>query len=407
MTKTGHTAVPIESEPWRQVPASLADAIEPELTAISAEIVATIAREVPEYERPLEGAFGRGLRVGVGEALRQFLDLIRDPDGGREAGRDVYLQLGRGELNQGRTLDSLLSAYRIGARVAWRGIAAAARREGAGTAELSVLAESVFAYIDELSADSVEGYAEARTSRESERQRRRRELALLILRDPPAEGPDIRASARLADWSPPRSLAALACPQHELLALGPRLPADVLIAPFEGAGCALVPDPDGPGRGGELARALGRVPAAIGPAGSLGEARASWAMALAALRARESGELEGGGLVRAEQHMGELVLLHARPLVAEIETRRLSSFAGLTPKARERLERTALAYISERGNAAAMARALHVHPQTARYRLAQLRELLGEQLEQADARFELELALRARAIAGENSGSAS
>ena len=64
------------------------------------------------------------------------------------------------------------------------------------------------------------------------------------------------------------------------------------------------------------------------------------------------------------------------------------------------MESTALAYISHRGNAAAMARALHVHPQTARYRLARLRELLGEQLDDAGARFELELALRARGTPG-------
>jgi DNA-binding PucR family transcriptional regulator len=40
---------------------------------------------------------------------------------------------------------------------------------------------------------------------------------------------------------------------------------------------------------------------------------------------------------------------------------------------------------------------LHVHPQTARYRIAKLRELLGDQLDDPDARFELELALRAGA----------
>ena len=50
-----------------------------------------------------------------------------------------------------------------------------------------------------------------------------------------------------------------------------------------------------------------------------------------------------------------------------------------------------------------MARALHVHPQTARYRLARLRELLGDPLDDPDARFELELALRAGRLA---SGSA-
>ena len=59
------------------------------------------------------------------------------------------------------------------------------------------------------------------------------------------------------------------------------------------------------------------------------------------------------------------------------------------------MRETALAYVRHRGNAAEMARAMHVHPQTARYRLARLRELLGDQLDDPDARLELELALRA------------
>ena len=48
----------------------------------------------------------------------------------------------------------------------------------------------------------------------------------------------------------------------------------------------------------------------------------------------------------------------------------------------------------------AVAKALHVHPQTVRYRLARLRELFGTRLDDPDGRFELELALRARRIAG-------
>jgi len=43
-----------------------------------------------------------------------------------------------------------------------------------------------------------------------------------------------------------------------------------------------------------------------------------------------------------------------------------------------------------------MSRALGLHAQTARYRLSRLRELLGDALDDPDARFELELALRAR-----------
>ncbi|MGA9635808.1 MAG: hypothetical protein WBQ41_11290, partial [Solirubrobacterales bacterium] len=163
------------SEPWHDLPPELANAIEPELPEATEEILATIGREVPEYARPLEGAFGVAIRTGVSEALRQFVALIRDPEAGREPGRDVYVGLGRAELREGRTLDALQSAYRVGARVAWRRVSAAARRSGADPEELGLLAEAIFAYIDELSADSVEGYAQAQREEEGERQRRRRE----------------------------------------------------------------------------------------------------------------------------------------------------------------------------------------------------------------------------------------
>src|SRR2546430_13860817 len=95
------------AEPWRSLPADVADAIAPELPGITEDILDSIAAEVPEYARPLEGSFGRGVRTGVTEALAQFVELIRDPDAGREQGREVYIALGRGELRQGRTLDEI------------------------------------------------------------------------------------------------------------------------------------------------------------------------------------------------------------------------------------------------------------------------------------------------------------
>src|SRR5919107_3328783 len=96
-----------KTEPWRALPASVAEVMEPERDAITDEILATIAREVPEYARPLEGTFGRGVRTGVTEALRQFVELIRSPSGARGPGREVYVALGDGEHREGRTLDEL------------------------------------------------------------------------------------------------------------------------------------------------------------------------------------------------------------------------------------------------------------------------------------------------------------
>src|SRR4051812_17609019 len=226
----------VEPEPWRALPSELADAIEPELPAATEEILVTFGREVPEYARPLEGAFGVAIRTGVTEALRQFVALIRDPAAGREPGRDVYVGLGRAEFREGRTLDSLQSAYRVGARVAWRRISAAVRRRGTDPEQLGVLAEAIFAYIDELSADSVEGYAQAQREQEGERQRRRRELLALLLRAPPAPDAEIRAAAQAAGWRLPRSAAPLAVAEEDLGRVGRRLSADALVATVRGVG---------------------------------------------------------------------------------------------------------------------------------------------------------------------------
>ncbi len=382
-----------QAEAWRVLPVRVADVIEPELDAVTAEILAAIARDVPGYARPLEGDFGRGVRRGVSEALRQFVALIRDPAAGR-GGREVYVELGRGEQRQGRTLDSLQSAYRVGARVAWRRLSLAGREANLDAEVLSLLAEAIFAYIDELSADSVEGYAGAQAEHEDQRRRHKVELATLLVREPPAEQADIRSAAQIAAWTLPGRVAALALPESALGQVARRLPADSLATSLDGSGCIFFPDPEGPGRTPLLDRAAVDVPLAQGPAGTLADLPASWGLARAALRAAQAGVLPATGLVSAEDNLADLLLFEGSALVARIAARRLEPLEPLTEKAGERMRETALAYVRHEGNAVAMAAALQVHPQTARYRTARLRELLGDQLEDPDARFELEIALR-------------
>lgn len=382
-------------EPWRALPPKVADLIEPELPAITEEILGTIARQVPEYERPLEGRFGQGIRTGVNEALLQFVALIRNPDAGREPGREVYVALGRGEQRVGRTLDALQAAYRIGARVAWRRIAEAGRKAGLEPEPLILLAEAIFAYIDELSADSVEGYAEAQAAVEDLRRRRRQELAALLLRDPPAAATDVAAAAQAAGWQLPIRLAAVACADEDLGAVAGRLPAEALVTVLDGSACILLPDPEGPGRVEQLRHVASRAPLAVGPAVEPAGAASSWALARDLLLATQTGVVDGDGLLRAEDHLADLLLAANPQLTTLLAARRLAPLEGLTARARERMRETALAYVRRDGNAVAMAAELEVHPQTARYRIARLRELFGVDLDDPDARFELELALRA------------
>ena len=154
---------------------------------------------------------------------------------------------------------------------------------GAEPEQLGLLAEAIFAYIDELSADSVEGYAQAQREQEGERQRRRRELLALLLRDPPAaeEPRSAPPRRRRAGGCPARS-APLAVAEADLARLARRLSADALVASVGGIGCALVPC----GRAeAELERATEKLTAALGPAVPRAELAGAWSLAAAALRA--------------------------------------------------------------------------------------------------------------------------
>jgi PucR C-terminal helix-turn-helix domain len=384
----------LKHEPWRELPPAVATMIEPELPSLGDEILAVIAEEVPEYARPLEGNFGRGLRLGVEEALRQFARLVADPDSGRAQSREVYRGLGRGEMREGRGLDALQAAYRVGARVAWRRLSSVGLREGLEPEVLCSLADAIFAYIDELSADSVEGFAQAQQVAASERERRRRRVLTTLLAET-VELDALRAAAGEAGWELPRKLGLLACEPADLDKIARRLPIDALAGTFDEAGCIVLRDPDGPGRRAELERACAGRPAALGPTQPLARAHVSWARARSALGAIRARALPSQ-LCVVDDNLSAIAFFEAREPLRELSEKCLSPLARLTPAGRERMTATLKAYLDHRGNAPAMAEALHVHPQTVRYRLKKLRELFGDALDDPEARFELETAVRVR-----------
>jgi hypothetical protein len=361
--------------------------LEPELPAIADAILRAIGEEVPEYARPLEGTFGRSVRNGVTLALTRFLALVRDPDGADPLSR-VYITIGREELGAGRTLDALQAAYRVGARVAWRRIADVTAAAGYEQDVISRLAEAIFAYIDELSAESVEGYAQAHSELAGERERMRSQVIHALLRG--AALSEVSALADGLGWTVPRAAAVVACPAADVLTLAGRLGPDVAGTVVDGTGCVVLPDAEGPGRSAMLRAAVGDGRAALGPQLPVGRLADSWRLAAATLALRA----DARGLLIAEEHLAELLLVEGAAVVERMALRRLAPLAELTPKARERMTATALAYLQHQGNAPATARALHIHAQTARYRIKALRVLLGDQLENPQARFELEAALR-------------
>jgi DNA-binding PucR family transcriptional regulator len=193
------------------------------------------------------------------------------------------------------------------------------------------------------------------------------------------------------------SVALLACEPADLDKIARRLPADTLAGTLDDVGCVVVRDPDGPGRRAELERACAERAAALGPTQPLERARPSWERARSALGAIRAGSL-APELCVVEEHLAEIAFYEAREPLRELRARSLAPLASLTATARERMTETLRAYLDHRGNAPAMAEALHVHPQTVRYRLKKLRELFGTSLDDPDARFELETAVRVQGI---------
>ena len=374
----------------------------PQLPALTDDIIAAIGDGVPDYARPIEGSFGVALRVGVEEALGQFVEMVERPGTGRETRREVYVNLGRTEMRAGRSLDALLAAYRLGARVAWRRLAAAGEEAGLEPSTLYGLAEAIFAYIDELSGESIEGFTREQAETAGEAQRRRRRLVGLLVQDPPADRASVERAATDAGWPLPRSLAALAIEGEDPDRIAARLGPDTVVAQARSASpdpvvCALVGDPAAPGRRAQLTAALGDRRAALGPTVPWRDAGLSFARGVATLRLAQAGEAAAptDGLLVAEDHMLAILLGVDRRLADDIAERALAPLGAETDLSRVRLTETLTAWLRLRGRTEEVARVLHVHPQTVRYRLARLRELFGDRLDDPDGRFELEVALRA------------
>lgn len=364
------------------------------MAALSDEVIEAIRERVPAYHRPLRGRFGVGIRQGVEVALTQFADLVADPELDRSDLDAVYRALGAGEYGEHRSLDALLAAYRLGARVSWRRVSELAMDAGHDRRTLSVLAEAVFAYIDEVSALSAEGYAQAQSAAAGESERLRARLAELLLE--PATSPDaIAAAAAEVGWDVPRELAALAW-AGDAARLRPRLPAGTPATEIDDAGCiAFVSDPNAPGLLTRIERAARGSTIVIGPSVAVAMAASSAARARDVLRLIDAGVVVTEGLAIADDHLGELIAHGDEPALTALARRRLEPLSAETPASRRRLAETLRSWLDHQGEISRIAAELGVHPQTVRYRLARLRELFGAALERPDDRFELALALRA------------
>ncbi len=376
--------------PRSELSEPLTSIMQRELPSLVDEIISDIRETIPEYARPIDGPYGRTLRSGVERALNGFVDWVMDPEAPLD---DICRKLGQFEAYEGRQLDTLQSAYRVGAQTGWRRVMDLHRRHDLTPATVSVLADSLFAYMEKLASLSLKGYLEAKAQSNDELEAGRRRLLQLLLTGSAAPRDLVAQHAEPVCWVVPDrvTLVALRSGAHIVRSL---LDDDLLVDLDGAEPHLLVPGPLTPERRASLRIALSESRAAAGLTVPLARAADSLRWARQALDLVHEEIIDDGPLTLAEDHLVTLWLMSDGPLIDQIARRQLAKMDGLTKRQRERLTDTLRAWLRTRGTAARVGDDLGVHPQTVRYRMRQIEQTLGDDLADPDARFAIEVVMR-------------
>lgn len=374
--------------PWADVGTSVVAALEQSLQPTIDATIEAIGREVPSYAEFGSGPLATTVRRGVEIALSRLIALMGREEAALEpAVRRVYERIGAGEWANGRSLDALLAAYRTGARVAWEHMSAATLAAGAQNVEIVSLAEAIFVYIDELSAASVAGYAEAQLADVGRRESLRTRLAELII-DGAGESDTALALAEQVGW---------AASPEVVVVVGPG--AGAHWPPLASSGESLVLDtgeerwavvPAWVANGNSMADSA-RRPVAVGTAVTLANAADSLRTAVRLRRLLVTGVIGSphNGLIRATNYLLELLVNADAASLDRLRSRLFAPLPEMSDDRRDSLLQTLLMWLLTGGDRAAAARMLHVHPQTISYRLGRLREFYGADLDNPRRRAEL------------------
>jgi hypothetical protein len=357
---------------------TLATRMRADLPAMTDETEGLLYRVQPALVTRVDPAVRR---EGISHTHERFVARL---EGEREDDHARHVEFGAAMAGAGVTVEELLAGYRVGAGVGWRHATRHARALDLSGDAVLALASAAMEYTDELAANSIEGFA--REAAAVERARARERQALL---DALVAGRADEALASAARWRLPERLrvAVLLGPAG---ALDGRL---LLLGRADGAAVAVAREEDA----GALLDAGVGVALAAGPAVPPEQAPLSLARARRVAALTLAGVLPADRALAWEDHLADLVV-HADDGAAEaLAARWLAPLEGL-PEARARLLRETLAaWLEHPGRPREIARVLHLHHQTVRYRLARLREHFGDAaLDDPGARFELALALRWR-----------
>ncbi|WP_433789595.1 PucR family transcriptional regulator [Actinoplanes sp. CA-252034] len=378
----------VTNSPWLHLPADLAVAMRPRLPAA----VQAIAAAVGESSDAGGEKFERDVRTAVQVALDRFLDLAgTDEPALPPRIREVFVALGAAEARENRGPEALLASLRVASRLLLRtATQALTEQRPVSVAEVIDLSDATSAFIDELASACTDGLARQLREQAGEGDRRRRQLAdLLLAGGSPPES--VREAAAGIGWPAVDVVVPVLLPPDQARDARFRFGADGVVAE-RGRDAVLLLRAGTRTDRAALTEALDGRDAVVGPA-------LPWTEVPQAVRlAERAAELTTTGRepVFVDDHFAALALRGEPGALAVLTAQRLAPLAGLRSSQREAFLLTLSSWLRHWGSRTAVAAELFVHPQTVSYRLNRLRELLGDDLDDPRVRFELQLVLSDR-----------
>ena len=222
---------PVSPTPWQQLPADLAAAMRPRLPGTVRAIADAVQEATPAFAPNGNAKFQRDVRTAVQVALDRFLDLAGTAEPALPPRfREVFVALGAAEARENRGAEVLLAALRTAGRLMLRMASESlARIRPVTVDELIDLSDATSAYIDELASACTDGLARQLREQAGEGDRRRRQVADLLLRGGASPGVVQDAAAGIG-WPVPDLMVPVLLPLDQARDARFRFGADGVVA---------------------------------------------------------------------------------------------------------------------------------------------------------------------------------
>lgn len=362
--------------------------------AYTDQVVDYIWTSTPAFERA--GAdFREIVTVVVGRIVGTIVELWREDRDVRADEVADLVDILLPPTERGITLEDMLAVFRIAAGVLWQALEGlVASGEVRDPALVMDLGRSGATFVWELSTRVTASYLEG-----GQWWLKRADAEQALVRAVLASPPELEATASAAQVLGVGLFSSRRCAAYAPAgdrgvdglrhALRSALVTEAETSPtgvVDGLVVALLP----------ARRTAPRPEGAVVGIGQVGEGVSGW-------RASHEGALEALEIARrrgmAQVHVGEAGLdrLFLGSLsAAELAEDALGGLRDLPETRRQMLTETLEAWLDAGGSPTEAARALQLHVQSFRYRLGRLREVLGAELDTADGRLRLHIAVKAR-----------